>query len=60
MGLDALVQTDYMSSEHSDAGNVSAVDYAKHRTKMISSGCGLEVRRPEWRSAKVKSIGTSS
>lgn len=31
MGLDVLVQTDYMSSEHSDAGDISAVDYTKHQ-----------------------------
>jgi hypothetical protein len=54
IGLEVLVQTNYMSSKISDAGNVSPSEYQEHRTKMIGSGHGLEVCKKEWHSAKVR------
>ncbi|KAF8057436.1 hypothetical protein FPV67DRAFT_1677230 [Lyophyllum atratum] len=56
VGVDELVVTDYMSSEHSDPGNVSLADWQKHRKKFIQSNNGFEVRKLRWRSAQLNRI----
>jgi len=59
VGLQQIVLTDYMSSEHSDNGEVDDVEYAAHRRQNGGSDSALEIRREMWRSEKVSSIQNS-
>ena len=49
MGLEQIVLTDYMSSEHSDAGAVDPIKYAEHRRRSGGGDNGWEIRREKWR-----------
>ncbi|KAG6819709.1 hypothetical protein H0H93_009403 [Arthromyces matolae] len=58
VGLREIIHTDYMSSEHSDCGNVSNDVYTAHRASKIGGGMtnGFEIRRPEWRSKQMNRV----
>ncbi|KAG6850072.1 hypothetical protein H0H93_001422 [Arthromyces matolae] len=58
VGLREIIHTDYMSSEHSDCGNVSIDEYTAHRASKIGGGMtnGFEIRRPEWRSKQMNRV----
>jgi hypothetical protein len=52
--------SDYMSSEHSDPGNVPIEQFKVHRQKFIGNNKGWEVRRLEWRSRKASTSTVST
>ena len=56
MGLEQVILTDYMSSEHSDNGEVHEPEYAAHRRQSGGGETGLEIRREMWRSEQVSDI----
>jgi|HubBroStandDraft_1064217.scaffolds.fasta_scaffold288651_2 hypothetical protein len=53
VGLEQIILTDYMSSEHSDDGLVDQGEYAQHCRAMGGGDNGLEIRREKWQSARV-------
>lgn len=54
VGLMEIIQTDWMSSEHSDCGNMDPDDFKKHREQQIGFNKGWEVRKLSWRARKVR------
>ncbi|KAL1703139.1 hypothetical protein EV121DRAFT_292653 [Schizophyllum commune] len=50
VGIKDIIDTDYMSSEHSDVGNASKADWDSRRRKFGGGASALEVRKPRWRS----------
>ncbi|KAJ7635057.1 hypothetical protein FB45DRAFT_1025955 [Roridomyces roridus] len=50
VGAHEVVQTDDVSSEHSDSGVVDPAIFEAHRARMGGGEFGLEVRRKEWHS----------
>jgi hypothetical protein len=53
VGLEEIVLTNYMSSEHSDPGNVDAETFNRYRYKNGGGSSGLEIRKVAWRSRMV-------
>lgn len=54
VGIDAVVQSDYMSSECSD-GDLGAASEGEWRENRLAQGGGdIEVRTKQWRSEKVR------
>ena len=53
VGLEQVVLTDYMSSEHSDAGVIDPNEFAQHRRRNGGGDNGWEIRRERWRSEQV-------
>ncbi|KDR71327.1 hypothetical protein GALMADRAFT_144016 [Galerina marginata CBS 339.88] len=52
-GVDELIQTDWMPSEHSDCGNMSPDSFERHRFNKIGGNAGWEERDLLWRSSKL-------
>ena len=52
VGLEDLVKTDYMSSEHSDAGAIDEIEYTQHQHQHGGDNA-FEIRREVWRSEQV-------
>lgn len=52
-GIKELVQTDYMSSKHSDPGSADPVAFNSYQPAHGGGNTGLEVQQVEWRSSKV-------
>ena len=53
VGLEQIILTDYMSSEHSDPGKIDKDRYAAHRRRSGGGDNGLEIRRDLWHSSRV-------
>jgi hypothetical protein len=53
VGLEQIVLTDYMSSEHSDNGEINEYEYARHHRQSGGGENGLEIRREMWCSEQV-------
>jgi hypothetical protein len=53
VGLEQVILTDYMSSEHSDPGVVPVEEYKKYQCQHGGGSTGLEIRKEEWRSTWV-------
>jgi hypothetical protein len=54
VGLEEVILTDYMSSEHSDPGVVPVEEYRKYQRQNGGGSTGLEIRKEEWRSTWVR------
>ena len=52
VGLEEIIRTDYMSSEHSDEGVIGKAEFTQHRD-LHGGESAFEVRREMWRSAQV-------
>ena len=52
-GIEEIIQTDWQSSEHSDAGLVPIDEYRAHRRRHGGGDTGFELRREQWRSLPV-------
>ncbi|TRM56026.1 hypothetical protein BD626DRAFT_576190 [Schizophyllum amplum] len=50
VGIDEILDTDYMSSEHSDEGQITKVEWDARRLKYSGGDSALEVRKLHWRS----------
>ncbi|KII93304.1 hypothetical protein PLICRDRAFT_386169 [Plicaturopsis crispa FD-325 SS-3] len=53
VGLEDLIQTDWMSSEHDDPGNVTVEQWKQHRLDHNGGTNGIEVRKEGWRSKQL-------
>ncbi|PBK68528.1 hypothetical protein ARMSODRAFT_975928 [Armillaria solidipes] len=49
-GMELLIKTDWCSSEHSDAGNVTKAEWNDQRLQMNAGKNSLEVRDKQWQS----------
>jgi hypothetical protein len=54
VGLDSVINTDYMSSEHSDSGEMEPHVFAQFRQENGGGTDGLEIHRLMWRSNRVR------
>jgi hypothetical protein len=52
VGLEDIIRTDYMSSEHSDGGVIDESIFMQHRD-LHGGEAAFEIRREMWRSAQV-------
>ena len=55
VGVEEVLQSDYMSSEHSDIGEVPEAEWNAHRDAQ-GHGLSLEIRTKEWRSEPVSLV----
>lgn len=55
-GIEGLVATDYISSEHSDPGMVPVEDWEAHHRNQGAEERAFETRREQWRSSWVSNM----
>jgi hypothetical protein len=52
VGLEEIIRTDYMSSEHSDKGAIDKIEFTQHRC-LHGGDSAFEIWQELWRSAQV-------
>ena len=56
VGVEALIQTDWQSSEHSDFGAAPPEEWTKCRDSAFAGASAVELRRLAWRSMLVSDL----